>query len=133
MQHVEVKPTYGITEDEMAQMLRDSLEHGYEDMKKKMLAEAALEADRLIRAITSAITMDGAQLNPAELQALQNQMEILRGQIKDGDRHKIKAETDALEKLFMPFAQWRLGHAVQVQLTGQDVGNVSILGPKPAA
>lgn len=133
MQRVEVKPTYGLSEEEMAQMLRDSLEHGYDDMKNRLLTEVRLDAERLLSALNAAIAMDGSHLAPDDRQELEAQSDILRKAVSGADRNKIKGEAEKLEKMFLPFAEWRLNEAIKQGLSGQKVDKVVLPGKKPAA
>ncbi len=60
---IAVKPSYGLTESEMADMLRDSLVHARDDMEQRLLIEARVEADRVLLALDAALAADGALLS----------------------------------------------------------------------
>ncbi len=125
-QRIEVKPTYGITEDEMAQMLRDSMIHGAEDMQKRLLAEARIEAERLISTIQEALKLDGNMLSAAEYAKLTESAKTLADLLLGGSREKIAAAAEALEHEFLPFAQLRLDRAIAQNLEGRKIGDVKL-------
>src|SRR5262249_51634028 len=70
VQRVEVKPTYGLDEDELADMIYDSLEHAEDDMARRLLQESRVEAQRLVQALDSALVSDGDLLDADERSAL---------------------------------------------------------------
>ena len=71
-QTVEVKPSYGLSEQDMATMLRQSLEHARQDMVRRLLAEARVEAERAVLAVRSALAADGTLLSAPERRAIDN-------------------------------------------------------------
>ncbi len=125
-QRIEVKPTYGITEDEMAQMLRDSMIHGAEDMQKRLLAEARIEAERLLHAIAEALKLDGKMLDSAQYANLEKSAKTLADLLPTGSREKINQMAEALEHEFLPFAQMRLDRAIAQNLEGRKIGDVKL-------
>lgn len=126
LQRIEVKPTYGITEDEMAQMLRDSMIHGAEDMQKRLLAEARIEAERLIHAVNEALKLDGNMLSAAEYAKLSESAKTLADLLPSAGREKINQMAEVLEHEFLPFAQMRLDRAIAQNLEGRKIGDVEL-------
>jgi molecular chaperone HscA len=121
LQRIEVKPTYGLTEGEMADMLRTAMENAADDMEKRLLLESRLEAEQLLTAIDQALALDGAMLAPADYENLANTAKILQKDLPDLSRTVLAARVTALEKLFLPFAQDRLDRAIARNLSGRDV------------
>ncbi len=117
-QRVEVKPTYGISEDDMARMLYDSLEHAQQDMEGRLLIEARVEAERLLLALDAALAADGDLLTSAERSELEGDMGRLRTAIAGTDRDAITAAAQALEERSKVFAERRMDRGVRSALSG---------------
>jgi molecular chaperone HscA len=123
-QRVEVKPSYGLSEDEMADMLRASMEHARDDMERRLLIEARVEARRVLLALAAAINADGALLDGSVRAAIAGQMDRIESLLSGGDRHAINDAVEALDKLSRPFAQARMDRAIRSALTGRQVDEV---------
>jgi len=122
LQRIEVKPTYGLTEGEMADMLRAAMENAADDMEKRLLLESRLEAEQLLTAIDQALALDGDMLDPGLYENLANTAKILQKDLPELSRTVLAARVEALEKLFLPFAQDRLDRAIARNLSGQKLG-----------
>jgi len=120
-QRVEVKPSYGLTEDEMAAMLRASLEHGEEDMLARLLAEARVEAERTLLAVRAALTADSDLLSSGERAAIESAMERVAAQLPGSDRDAIAAAAAALEEATQVFAERRMDRGIKGALAGVSV------------
>jgi molecular chaperone HscA len=120
-QRVEVKPSYGLTEDEMADMLRQSLEHGEADMLARLLAEARVEARRSLLAVRAALEVDSDLLSPDERKAIDAAMNTLEQEIAGSDRDAIAAATAALEAATQAFAERRMDRGIRSALAGVSV------------
>ena len=83
-QRIEVKPSYGLSHDDMADMLYDSLDYAEEDMTRRLLTEARVEARRNLLALDAALAKDGALLSAEERAAL----DAARARLGDGDRRR---------------------------------------------
>ncbi len=121
---IEVKPSYGLTEDEMADMLRDSLTHGREDMERRLLIEASVEAERVLLALAAALKADGSLLDAAESAAIDAAIGQVRQAMTTQDRDRIHATVDVLEQATHGFAQKRMDRAVAQALTGHSLDEV---------
>jgi molecular chaperone HscA len=117
-QRVEVKPTYGISEEDMARMLYDSLEHAQEDMEGRLLVEARVEAQRLLLALDAALATDADLLSAAERTELGADAARLRAAVKGEDREAINAAAQALEERTKEFAERRMDRGIRSALTG---------------
>lgn len=120
-QRVEVKPSYGLTEDEMATMLRASLEHAREDMEIRLLTEARVEARRAALAVRSALDSDSDLLTPEEKTTIEETLIDLDGTIAGHDRDAINAAVETLDRLTHPFAERRMDRGVRTALSGVSV------------
>jgi molecular chaperone HscA len=121
---IAVKPSYGLGEDEMADMLRDSLTHAREDMERRLLIEARVEAERMLLALDSALKSDGDLLSPSERAAIDAASGKVRKAMEGEDRDRIGAAVEALEKASHPFAQARMDRAMESALKGHSLDEV---------
>lgn len=117
-QRVEVKPTYGISEADMARMLYDSLEHAQSDMEGRLLVEARVEARRLLLALEGALATDADLLTRDERTDLDGAVDRLRAMIGATDRDAISAAAQALEEKSKLFAERRMDRGIRSALAG---------------
>ncbi|WP_221931016.1 Fe-S protein assembly chaperone HscA [Telmatospirillum sp. J64-1] len=120
-QHVAVKPSYGLTDDEMAQMLRDSMEHAREDMETRLLAEARVEARRAVLAVRSALDADQDLLSDDERTAIHAAMNGVEEAVAGVDRDAISAAVEALDGATRSFAERRMDRGIRSALAGVSV------------
>jgi molecular chaperone HscA len=120
-QRVEVKPSYGLGEDDMARMLRESLEHAGQDMERRLLIEARVEARRSLLALDAALKKDRALLDDAEYAAIETRIGMVERAMAGEDRHAINGAAEALEQAVKPFAQRRMDKAFAEALAGASV------------
>ena len=90
---VDVKPSYGLTDDEIESMLRASMEHAEEDMKARSLREEQVEAERVIEALDSAIRADGDLLTDDERKSIAIARDRLVDTRSGNDADRIKQGT----------------------------------------
>lgn len=121
---IAVKPSYGLGEDEMADMLRASLTHAREDMEKRLLIEARVEAERMLLALDAALTTDGDLISPSERAGIDDASGKVRKAMAGDDRDRIGAAVEALEKASHPFAQARMDRAMETALKGHSLDEV---------
>jgi molecular chaperone HscA len=120
-QKIEVKPSYGLGEDEMAAMLRDSLEHAREDMEARLLAESRVEAGRILNAVRAALAADGDLLTRGEREGVDRAIAALEKVLPGTDREAINAAAEALEAVTKPFAEKRMDRGIRAALGGVSV------------
>jgi molecular chaperone HscA len=121
---IAVKPSYGLAEDEMADMLRDSLTHAREDMERRLLIESRVEADRMLLALAGAMAADADLIPAAEKAEIEAGVAKVRAAMAGTDRDRIGAAVEALEKATHPFAQRRMDRAMAQALTGHSLDEV---------
>ena len=120
-QKIEVKPSYGLGEDEMAAMLQESLIHAREDMATRLLAEARVEAGRVLNAVNSALAADGDLLDAPERAAVDRALGQVQKVLPGPDREAINAAAAALEAATKPFAEKRMDRGIRAALGGVAV------------
>ena len=123
-QRIEVKPSYGLSHDDMADMLYDSLDNAEADMAQRLLVEARVEARRNLLALDAALAKDGALLTGEERAAIDQGRVRLEAAIAGDDRDAINAAAEALETLSKPFAERRMDRGIREALAGLSVGEL---------
>jgi molecular chaperone HscA len=121
-QVVEVKPSYGLSEEEIKSMLYSSMEHGRDDIAMRLIAESKVEAERLIIALESGLKDDADLLSENDLAQINQQKLQLQESLKGDNREKILAETAALESISANFAECRMNKHIAASLRGKKVG-----------
>ncbi|ELV8588329.1 Fe-S protein assembly chaperone HscA [Vibrio vulnificus] len=122
---IQVKPSYGLSDDEVANMLRDSMTYAKEDMQARALAEQRVEADRVIEGLIAAMQADGDELlSEAEkatlLQAIESLIELRNGNEANAIEQGIK-DTD---KVSQDFASRRMDKSIRAALAGQSIDTI---------
>jgi molecular chaperone HscA len=123
-QRVEVKPSYGLSHDDMADMLYDSLENAEADVTQRLLAEARVEARRNMLALEAALAKDGDLLSADERGGLDAGRARLEAARPGNDRDAINAAAEALETLTKPFAESRMDRGIRDALSGLSVNEL---------
>jgi molecular chaperone HscA len=123
-QRVEVKPSYGLSHEDMADMLYDSLDHAEEDMTRRLLTEARVEARRNLLALDAALAKDGNLLSAEERAALDEARARVEQAAAGEDRDAINAAAEALETLSKPFAERRMDRGIREALSGVAVSDL---------
>jgi molecular chaperone HscA len=119
---IEVKPSYGLTDNEIESMLRDSIAHAGEDKLARSLREQQVEAARTIEALEAALADDGERLLDAmEHQQVEAALEELRQVAQADDQKRIKAAIEALEKACGFYVERRMNQSIQQAMSGHKV------------
>ncbi len=118
---VTVKPSYGLSDDQIATMLQESFSTAQQDMQARALVEARVDADRMLLATQSALDADGALLPPAEREAIDALMEALRKAQSSSDAAVIEAATKALADGTEAFAAQRMNAGIARALAGRQI------------
>ena len=124
-QSVEVKPTYGLTDEEMEQMLLDALDHGETDLIARRLAEGRTEAERVLLATRKSIEAARALLQPGEEEAIRAAMAKLEAATKKDDPDRLRTATEDLDRVTTPLAERRMNLAVEKAIAGRSVDEVA--------
>ena len=122
--HIDVKPSYGLADDQIAQMLQDSFATADIDMKARALVEARVDADRMLLATMSALSADSDLLSEADLLQVQTLMAALRDLLPLEDAVQIEDGTQALAKGTEAFAAMRMNRGIQKALAGKNIESV---------
>jgi len=119
---ITVKPSYGLSDDQIAGMLKDGFASAEGDMAARKLREARVEAERMVLATRSALEADGDLLPAEERQALDARLAALAAMTEDADA--IEAATKALAEATEGFAAERMNRSIARALTGRDVSQL---------
>jgi molecular chaperone HscA len=118
---IEVKPSYGLTDNEIETMLRDSIEHAEEDVSARMLREQQIEAERMLEALDAALADDGDLLNVNERQEIELVANALRDLTDSKDLRAIKDAKAALDNAATEFVARRMDGNIRKALAGHNV------------
>jgi molecular chaperone HscA len=123
--HITVKPSYGLSDDEITRMLQDSTRHAREDMQARALREQQTEAAQLLEAVDNALLQDGEALLDAGAQArIRGSMDALRAVLEGSDHLAIKRAVEALNLATTDFAQRRMDQSVKRALAGHKLSEL---------
>jgi molecular chaperone HscA len=119
---IDVKPSYGLTDEQIANMLQESFATAEQDIKVRALTEARVDADRMLLATQSALDADGDLLAAAEREHIAALMEQLRNVAAEShDAGVVEAATEALAKGTEGFAAERMNNSIRKALSGKNV------------
>ncbi len=121
---INVKPSYGLTDDQIATMLQDSFATAEQDMQARALAEARLEADRMLLAIGSALAADADLLGTQERATIDTLAQAVVAAKPLTDAKAIEAATEALAKGTEAFAALRMNRGIHKALAGKNIETV---------
>lgn len=124
--HIEVKPSYGLSEDEITDMLKASFTSAEEDKKARMLAEARVSAGAIISSVSAALAVDGNLISEAERKAIETEINNLESLTKAEDATAINKAVDALNHATEAFASARMNASVSRALAGKDLNSLEI-------
>jgi molecular chaperone HscA len=122
--HIEVKPSYGLQDDQIASMLQDSFGTAEADMKVRTLVEARVDGDRMLLATLSALEADGDLLADTERTDIDALMNAVRRSQALEDASTIEAATQSLAKGTEAFAARRMNRGIQRALAGRNIETV---------
>jgi molecular chaperone HscA len=120
-----VKPSYGLSDDEVARMLQESFSHAVQDRDARALAEQRVEAESLLTATRAALAQDADLLDAAERAELDQSMAVLEKAWSAADHRAIKAAIEALNQASERFATRRMDRAVSGALSGRSLDEVA--------
>jgi molecular chaperone HscA len=120
-QTIDVKPQYGLTDEEVEKMLLDSLEHAKDDMQTRALVEAVTEAQQMLDTTEKFLTKNKDLLTEEELNTTNNYMQQLRDAITAQDKNKVQQATEALNDASRPYAERVMDAALKDAMRGKKV------------
>jgi molecular chaperone HscA len=119
---VEVKPSYGLSDDEVANMLRDSIDHAREDATARRLREQQVDANRVIEALDAALAADGDELlEDDERSRIESALDELRAIAAESDPAAIEAGITDLEKTCEFYVERRMNRSIKDVMAGHRV------------
>ena len=120
-QEVEVKPTYGITDDQVEQMLMDSITHAKDDVSQRMLIEARTEGEQMIYTVERFLQKNSDFISVTEMAETSKYVQSLKESLTSGDKDLIHKSIDALNEFTRPFAERLMDHAISHAMKGKSI------------
>ena len=123
-QHIEVQYSWGLSEDEITTMLKESLEYGQSDMQWRLLTEVKIEAKRVIHATQSALSVDRGVLTQSEYDQVCQGLQELEASIQQDEYHKINQMLEEFERKTQFFAERRMDQTIRSALRGKNIQKI---------
>jgi molecular chaperone HscA len=120
-QSIDVKPQYGLTDEEVENMLLDSLTHAKDDIKTRALVEASTEAQQMLDTTEKFLLKHATFLTADELQLTRTHMQRLRDAMAAKDKDLIHSETEILNDVSRPYAERVMDAALKDAMKGRKV------------
>ncbi len=119
---IDVKPAYGLSDNEVESMLRESMEHAQDDMEARRLRERQVEADRVLEALSAAMQKDADQYLDAKERAAIEAAAQLLDEVRGGtDQRAIKSAIEQLEKVSTVYVDRRMNASIRNAMAGHSV------------
>ena len=122
---ITVKPSYGLTDDQITNMLSASQDFASHDKLARALAEQRVEAQSILAAVDAALAVDSALLTPEAHKAITNSQRAVRDTLAGTDHRAIKNAIEALNRTTENFAARRMDASIKKALTGQKIADLS--------
>ncbi len=122
-QTIELRPQYGLTDEEVERMLMDSIHSAKEDMQQRALVEARTEGKILIDTTLNFINKNKGLIRPEELSASEFQIKILNEKLISGTKDEVQQAIEILNNISRPFAERIMDQAIATALSGKKIGN----------
>jgi molecular chaperone HscA len=122
---VEVKPTYGLSDDEIEQMLEDAIDHAEDDIDERLLIAARIEGEQILHHIRKALSKDADLLQGDEGAALPDLADQLAAALESGDRQRILALGQKVDEASAAFAQRRIERDLALAIGGRNTDDVA--------
>lgn len=121
---IQVKPSYGLTDNEIATMIQDSLNNAEQDKSKRLLAEQRVEASRVLESLQTALTSDGDLLDAVALQTILTEQAKLAALIAQDDSYAIEQQIKVVDSVTQDFAAIRMDRSVREALKGHRIDEI---------
>ncbi|MCB2376159.1 Fe-S protein assembly chaperone HscA [Hymenobacter sp. BT635] len=120
-QAVEIKPQYGLTDEQVEQMLMDSLTHARADVSARMVIEARTVAEQMLYQVERFVEKNSQYLTEDEITLTAAQTQVLRESLESNDKDTILKAVDELEHLTSPFAERVMNISIKQAMTGKKI------------
>jgi molecular chaperone HscA len=120
-QEVEVKPTYGITDEQVEQMLMDSITHAKDDVSQRMLIEARTEGEQMVYTVERFLQKNGSYVTSEETVKTNEHLTELKTAIATGDKDLILKRIDEINEFTRPFAERLMDQAISTAMRGKSI------------
>ncbi|WP_316813288.1 Fe-S protein assembly chaperone HscA [Pedobacter heparinus] len=120
-QEIDIKPSYGLTDDTVEKMLTDSIAHAESDVAKRMLIEARSEGEQLVYTAERFIEKHAAYLTEVEIKDTKTHIEALKAALNTGQKDEILKKADELNEFTRPFAERVMDIAVSSAMKGKSI------------
>ena len=122
---IQIKPSYGLTDEEVTAMIKSSFDNAQEDLQARELAEQRVEADRVIESVIVALQADGAELlSTEEFHHIERVLKQLMDVKQGSDRDAIAQAIKALDTATQEFAARRMNASINKALTGKNLSDI---------
>ncbi|OUS53558.1 Fe-S protein assembly chaperone HscA [Shewanella sp. SACH] len=121
---IQVKPSFGLSDTEIATMLKDSMKYAKDDIGRRMLAEQQVEAARVLESLHAALAKDGDLLNADERRQIDATMANVAQVAAGDDADAIKLAIEKLDEQTQDFAARRMDNSIRVAFKGQSIDNI---------
>lgn len=121
---IQIKPSYGLTDKEIAEMIQDSLNYAEDDKQIRRLSEQQVEGARVLESLQTAIDQDADLLSQVELDEILTEKDRLAMMIKGQNSAAIEAQIKLLDKLTQNFATLRMDRSIKKALTGHSIDDI---------
>jgi molecular chaperone HscA len=120
-QEVEVKPTYGITDEQVEQMLMDSITHAKDDVSQRMLIEARTEGEQMVYTVERFLQKNADYVSIAEIADTTRLLQKLKDALTSGDKDLILKSIDEVNEFTRPFAERLMDQAISTAMRGKSI------------
>ncbi len=120
-QEIEVKPAYGLTDEEVEKMLLDSIAHAKDDVAQRMLIEARTEGEQMVYTVERFISKNGSHLSEEETAQTKSYLDALTSILPTGDKDLILKKIDELNEFTRPFAERLMDVAIGTAMKGKAI------------
>ena len=122
---IDVQPSYGLSEDEIEDMLEDAIDNAETDIDERLLIDARIEAEQIANQVKKAIDQDGALLEGDEKAQFEMLLNELAGAMTGTDRHQISTISKKIDEVTAPFAQRRIERDLELAIQGKSAADVA--------
>ncbi len=120
-QEVEVKPTYGLTDQEVEKMLLESIEHAKEDVSERMIIEAKTEGEQMIYTVERFLIKNSSHVSKEETAETHKYLAELKSALSSGDKDLILKKIDEINEFTRPFAERLMDTAISTAMKGKTI------------